>query len=78
MTPAFLTSPVLAELPGVQHAFFTRQGGVSEGVYDSLNVGLGSSDDPLCVVENRRRAAAALGRTARRSSPPTRFTRRRW
>src|SRR5579863_9694352 len=56
-----LTSPLLAELPGVRHAFFTRQGGVSEGVFDSLNVGLGSGDDPLCVAENRQRAAAALG-----------------
>jgi hypothetical protein len=63
MTPAppMLTSPLLDGLPGVRHAFFTRQGGVSEGVYDSLNVGLGSSDDPLCVAENRDRAARALG-----------------
>ncbi|HEX5379615.1 MAG TPA: polyphenol oxidase, partial [Phenylobacterium sp.] len=36
MTP--LTSPLL-DLPGVRHAFFTRQGGVSRGVYESLNVG---------------------------------------
>ena len=55
-----LTSPVLA-LPGVRHAFFTRQGGVSQGIYESLNVGLGSRDDPAAVRENRRRAAAALG-----------------
>jgi polyphenol oxidase len=56
-----LTSPLLAELPGVRHAFFTRQGGVSDGVFDSLNVGLGSGDDPLCVAENRERAARVLG-----------------
>jgi polyphenol oxidase len=56
-----LTSPLLAELPGIRHAFFTRQGGVSEGVFDSLNVGLGSSDDALCVAENRDRAGRALG-----------------
>jgi len=55
-----LTSPLLAELPGIRHAFFTRQGGVSEGVFDSLNVGLGSGDDPLCVAENRDRAGRAL------------------
>ena len=36
-----LTSPLL-DLPGVRHAFFTRQGGVSEGLYASLNVGAGS------------------------------------
>jgi YfiH family protein len=56
-----LTSPLLADLPGVRHAFFTRQGGASDGVFDSLNVGLGSGDDPLCVAENRARAANALG-----------------
>jgi YfiH family protein len=55
-----LTSPLL-ELPGVRHAFFTRQGGVSQGVYASLNVGAGSKDDPDAVAENRRRAAAHLG-----------------
>ncbi|MGZ3275799.1 MAG: peptidoglycan editing factor PgeF [Caulobacteraceae bacterium] len=51
----------LLDLPGVRHAFFTRQGGVSTGVYDSLNVGVGSRDDPDAVQENRARAAAALG-----------------
>jgi YfiH family protein len=56
-----LTSPLLAATPGVRHAFFTRKGGVSEGLYDSLNVGVGSGDDPARVTENRARAAAALG-----------------
>ena len=56
-----LKSALLDEIPGVRHAFFTRQGGVSEGVYDSLNVGVGSKDDPEAVQENRARAAAALG-----------------
>jgi YfiH family protein len=55
-----LTSPLLADLPGVRHGFFTRRGGVSEGLFDSLNVGLGSGDDPARVNENRARAAAAL------------------
>jgi polyphenol oxidase len=54
-----LTSKLL-ELPGVRHAFFTRQGGVSQGIYAGLNVGLGSRDDPQAVAENRRRAAAHL------------------
>ncbi len=44
--------------PGVRHAFFTRQGGVSEGIYAGLNVGVGSRDDPGRVMQNRRRAAA--------------------
>jgi YfiH family protein len=56
-----LTSPRLAELAGVRHAFFTRQGGVSEGLYASLNVGRGSGDDAVRVAQNRARAAGALG-----------------
>ena len=56
-----IRSERLARLGGVQHAFFTRRGGVSRGVYDSLNVGVGSGDDPRAVQENRARAAAALG-----------------
>ena len=47
--------------PGIAHAFFTRQGGVSTGVYESLNGGVGSQDDPACVAENRARMAQALG-----------------
>lgn len=55
-----LTSPLL-DLAGIKHAFFTRQGGVSTGLYDSLNVGRGSADAPADVIENRRRAAAHFG-----------------
>ena len=47
--------------PGVAHGFFTRRGGVSEGVYASLNGGVGSRDDPAAVRENRARMAQALG-----------------
>lgn len=47
-------------LAGVPHGFLGRQGGVSGGIYASLNVGLGSDDDPAAVVENRRRAADAV------------------
>lgn len=56
-----LKSALLSQVPGVRHAFFTRQGGISTGVYDSLNVGVGSRDDPAAVRENRARAAAELG-----------------
>jgi YfiH family protein len=62
MTLPVLTSALL-DLPGVRHAFFTRNGGVSEGLYDSLNVGLGSKDDPAAIAENRRRCAEHLGGT---------------
>ena len=48
-------------LPGIRHAFFTRQGGVSAGHYESLNGGVGSRDGPALVAENRARMAAALG-----------------
>src|SRR6186997_2399918 len=47
--------------PNIRHAFFTREGGVSEGIYQSLNGGVGSSDAPENVRENRARMAAALG-----------------
>ena len=59
-----LSAENLAALPGLRHGFFTRQGGVSEGIYASLNVGFGSDDDAGNVVENRRRAMAALDRPA--------------
>jgi polyphenol oxidase len=48
-------------LPGIRHAFFTRDGGVSGGPYASLNGGIGSRDDAGHVSENRARMAAALG-----------------
>ncbi|HEX3888674.1 MAG TPA: peptidoglycan editing factor PgeF [Phenylobacterium sp.] len=60
MTLPVLTSFAL-DVPGVRHAFFTRKGGVSQGIYASLNVGLGSNDDPEAVAENRRRCAAHFG-----------------
>ncbi|WP_375408409.1 peptidoglycan editing factor PgeF [uncultured Methylobacterium sp.] len=56
----FLEAPELAH-PAIRHAYFTRQGGVSEGLYASLNGGLGSDDDTGRVAENRRRMCAALG-----------------
>jgi YfiH family protein len=61
--PPILRSTLLSAVEGVSHAFFTRRGGVSRGLYESLNVGLGSGDDSEAVRENRRRAAAALGAT---------------
>jgi polyphenol oxidase len=59
--PALIFAPAL-ELPGLRHAFFTRAGGVSKGVYASLNGGVGSQDAAAAVAENRARMAAALGR----------------
>lgn len=54
-------APELASRSGIRHAFFTREGGVSEGVYASLNGGLGSSDDPDRVAVNRATMCARLG-----------------
>src|SRR5260370_8651722 len=54
-------SPWLCAIPGLRHAFFTREGGVSGGIYASLNGGLGSGDDPASVAENRRRMAEQIG-----------------
>jgi polyphenol oxidase len=56
-----IEAPELSSLPRIRHAFFTRQGGVSNGIYASLNGGLGSSDDPANVLENRRRMTDRLG-----------------
>lgn len=61
-----LEAPNLA-LPGITHGFFGRAGGVSTGLYASLNCGPGSRDDPAAVAENRARIAAAL-------NPGTRLT----
>jgi YfiH family protein len=58
-----LGSPLLSAIPGLRHAFFTRDGGVSDGIYSSLNGGIGSNDDPAHVAENRRRMAEAMGVT---------------
>lgn len=61
MSLPVVQSPLLSALPGVRHAFFTRQGGVSKGLFDSLNVGRGSSDEAADVGENRARAAGWFG-----------------
>ena len=51
-------------LAGVKHGFFGRAGGVSTGIYASLNAGTGSNDDPAAIAENRRRIAAAFNAPA--------------
>jgi YfiH family protein len=58
-----LASPLLSAIPGLRHAFFTRDGGVSGGIYESLNGGIGSNDDAAHVAENRRRMAERMGVT---------------
>jgi polyphenol oxidase len=65
----FLTAASL-QIPGVAHGFFTRLGGISQGVYASLNGGVGSRDTPEAVSENRARIAAALGAAPERLAVP--------
>ena len=54
-----VTAPALAG-SNIRHGFFTREGGVSEGIYRGLNTGIGSRDERDRVLENRRRVAAHL------------------
>jgi YfiH family protein len=56
-----LQASSLVRFAPIRHAFFTRSGGVSQGVYASLNGGVGSNDTPAAVAQNRARMAAALG-----------------
>ena len=68
-TTQFLTAESL-RIPGVAHGFFTRVGGASQGVYASLNAGVGSRDAPEAVTENRARVADALGAAPERLAVP--------
>lgn len=56
-----IRSATLEAINGIQHGFFTREGGASGGIYASLNTGLGSDDDKDTVLGNRRRIAETLG-----------------
>ncbi|MGB5076746.1 MAG: peptidoglycan editing factor PgeF [Sphingorhabdus sp.] len=47
-------------LEGIPHGFLGRGGGISTGIYEGLNVGIGSDDDPAAIMDNRRRAATAI------------------
>lgn len=59
-----LTSRIL-ENDALAHGFFTREGGISDGLYKGLNCGPGSKDDPSHVCENRSRAMAMIGQSAK-------------
>lgn len=57
----YLTFPLLEETGVVRHGFSTRIGGVSEGIYASMNLSFQRGDDPEAVKENFKRMAAAIG-----------------
>lgn len=59
-------SSMLAQISGVEHGFYGRAGGVSTGIYESLNAGIGSDDSAESVAENRRRIALDMGVTSDR------------
>lgn len=67
MTISESLSPIISDSlekpahPAVRHGFFTREGGVSEGIYEGLNVGLGSNDTPARVIANRSKVADWFG-----------------
>lgn len=61
MIPEALTSRAFQGRARIRHGFFGRPGGVSRGLYASLNCGLGSNDERAAVQENRARALGALG-----------------
>ena len=50
----------LSQIPGIRHGFFDRTGGASQGIYASLNCGLGSDDNKDTVVKNRSTVAEHL------------------
>jgi YfiH family protein len=60
----FVSSEALGQAADINHGFFTRQGGVSTGIYASLNCGVGSSDNPALTLENRARVQKTLGAKA--------------
>lgn len=59
-----IQSPLLSSVPTLSHAFFTRQGGVSEGSYASLNCAILSADNPAHIAQNHMLASAHLGAKA--------------
>ncbi len=62
----FVADKNLSAFSRVKHGFFGRKGGVSTGLYDSLNVGFGTKDDPAHIRENRARVANSVSAAADR------------
>ncbi|MEL6666862.1 MAG: peptidoglycan editing factor PgeF [Pseudomonadota bacterium] len=59
--PPHTLSSKLSDVSGVKHGFFGRKGGVSNGIYESLNIGQGSDDEAQNIRDNRDRIRDALG-----------------
>ena len=57
----YYTFPAFDKVEGVRHGFSTRLGGVSEGIFASMNLSFTRGDDPQAVRENFDRFCAAIG-----------------
>ncbi len=68
--PETLQASPLAKLSGIRHAFFSRRGGNSSGLFAALNCGLGSGDDKQVVAANRAAAMSELGLSAAALTTP--------
>jgi hypothetical protein len=64
--PPIIRDPHMDAHDGLVHGFFTRTGGISSGIYASLNTGPGSADNPAAIAANRKRACDSLGLEASR------------
>ena len=60
-SPIYLTDSNFSTGENIHHRYFTRRGGVSKGIYESLNVGLGSNDNQSDILENRRLICLDMG-----------------
>lgn len=65
-TLTLLKYPLLSSIEGVEHCFTTRLGGVSEGIFSTLNLSFTRGDDEAAVRENYRRVAETFGVTSDR------------
>lgn len=57
----WITFPILSRFPEISHLFSTREGGVSSGIFSTMNLGFERGDDPDCVRENYRRLLRTAG-----------------
>ena len=65
----WLTYPAFEKFPGIVHGFSTRLGGVSQGIYESMNLSFTRGDEESAVRENYRRLSAAMGPLIRHTPP---------
>lgn len=57
----YISFPILEQFPFIKHGFSTRLGGVSQGIYESMNLSFGRGDDPCNVIQNFERISHSIG-----------------